>query len=394
MAGLNAPIQPYKRIAMFLDGTWNTINDNTNVWRLRALTAPVDTDGVRQLIYYDQGLGTEVGSKARGGMFGVGIDNKILQAYRWLIENFNNGDKIYIFGFSRGAYTARSLSGMISRCGILQPGGPLSIKQLYDRYKKALNVPSLESLKANPPSDPTLEEEWLIKYSRFTTIQFLGVYDTVGSLGFPSSYSRFKLQHGFLNTHLRAPNISAFHALAIDEHRKDFSPTLWTRTTPNDPSAPAPRPPRTLAETEQRWFAGAHGNIGGGYSDDILAQRPFAWMASKATGQGLVFKDDVKPFVTSRISPVIDSYTDFLSGWYRLIADPFYREIDAAPINKSDGIETTINETIDNSVFERWRNDRNYRPVNLAKWAAKHSIDPGIQQNSVLARTPSSVAPD
>src|SRR3954447_1354914 len=95
-----------KRIALFLDGTWNTTNDNTNVWRLRALAAPVGADRVRQSIYYNAGLGTQVGSKVRGGMFGVGIDDVLLETYQWLVENYNNGDDIFIFGFSRGSYTA------------------------------------------------------------------------------------------------------------------------------------------------------------------------------------------------------------------------------------------------------------------------------------------------
>ena len=145
MTGKLAGDQPRKRIALFLDRTWNTTNDNTNVWRLRALIAPVGADQVRQSIYYNA-LGTQVGSKVRGGMFGVGIDEILLETYQWLVENYNDGGDIFIFGFSRGSYTARSLSGFVSRCGVLKPGGPLSIKQLYDRYRMGLTVPSIERL--------------------------------------------------------------------------------------------------------------------------------------------------------------------------------------------------------------------------------------------------------
>jgi uncharacterized protein (DUF2235 family) len=116
-----------KRIAIFLDGTWNTVNDNTNVWRLRALCAPRGSDGVDQAIYYNSGVGTRVGEKVRGGMFGFGLNENIIDAYQWLIERYNEGDELFIFGFSRGAYTARSLSGLISKCGLLEAGAPLSV---------------------------------------------------------------------------------------------------------------------------------------------------------------------------------------------------------------------------------------------------------------------------
>jgi hypothetical protein len=211
MTGELASDQARKRIAIFLDGTWNTTNDNTNVWRLRALTAPVGADQVRQSIYYNAGLGTQVGSKVRGGMFGVGIDDILLETYQWLVENYNDGDDIFIFGFSRGSYTARSLSGFVSRCGVLKPGGPLSIRQLYDRYRMGLKVASIERLLNHPPKTPTLEEEWLVLFSRFVNIKFLGVFDTVGSLGIPIGFSRFKTSHSFLNTGLRTSNIAQQH---------------------------------------------------------------------------------------------------------------------------------------------------------------------------------------
>src|SRR6478752_6427847 len=120
-----------KRLAIFLDGTWNTLNNNTNVWRLKSLCAETD----KQRVYYSQGVGTRRGETARGGVTGYGIDNEIIDAYTWLIQNFDAGDEIFIFGFSRGAYTARSLSGLISKCGVLKLGAPLSIEQLYDRYR-------------------------------------------------------------------------------------------------------------------------------------------------------------------------------------------------------------------------------------------------------------------
>jgi uncharacterized protein (DUF2235 family) len=318
-------------------------------------------------------------------MFGVGIDDILLETYQWLVENYNDGDDIFIFGFSRGSYTARSLSGFVSRCGVLKPGGPLSIRQLYDRYRLGLTVPSIERLINHPPKDPTLEESWLVRYSRFVNIKFLGVFDTVGSLGVPVGISRFKKSHSFLNTSLRTPNIAAAHALAIDEHRPDFAPTLWTRSVPKDPNADQPRAPRSLSEAEQRWFVGAHANVGGGYSNDLLSQRPFAWMMKRAAAQGLSFRSDVDQFSPTIRSPVIDSYGSFLGGVYRYLQREHQRPIGAGPIDSPVATESLINETIDGSVFERWQSDDTYRPKNLAMWAQGKKADLAKVSGSIRA---------
>jgi hypothetical protein len=153
-----------KRLAIFLDGTWNTLNNNTNVWRLKSLTA----ETADQRVYYSQGVGTSRGEVARGGITGWGIDDEIIEAYTWLIQNFDDGDEIFIFGFSRGAYTARSLSGLICKCGVLKLGAPLSIEQLYARYR-IYDAPTIRTLLAKPlPQDVSIEEQWLTKFSRPT----------------------------------------------------------------------------------------------------------------------------------------------------------------------------------------------------------------------------------
>ena len=109
-----SPASPKKRLALYLDGTWNQVSDNTNVWRFRALFSPASADGCEQRAFYSTGLGTKFGEKISGGMFGAGIDTAITSGYEWLMENYAAGDEIFIFGFSRGAYTARSLSGFVS----------------------------------------------------------------------------------------------------------------------------------------------------------------------------------------------------------------------------------------------------------------------------------------
>src|SRR6202035_1716897 len=147
-----------KRLAIFLDGTWNQVNSNTNVWRMRALCAPKDAAGTQQLIYYEVGVNGFL-----GGVFGQGLDENIRLAYEWLVENYNDGDEIFIFGFSRGAFTARSLAGLVALEGVLKAGSPIGLTQLFTRYQKG-NEESIWTLKdketSGDTSNLTDEEKW------------------------------------------------------------------------------------------------------------------------------------------------------------------------------------------------------------------------------------------
>lgn len=371
-----------KRLAIFLDGTWNTLNNNTNVWRLRSLTA--ETAGQR--IYYSQGVGTRRGESARGGVTGWGIDDEIIQAYTWLIQNFDDGDEILIFGFSRGAYTARSLSGLICKCGVLRLGAPLSIEQLYARYR-IYDAPTIRSLLGKPlPDGVSLEERWLTTYSQPTKVKFIGVWDTVGSLGLPVWSMAAKVgKYRFLDTHLRLDNEHAFHALALDEHRKNFEPTFWTRTDRVGHEGAAAR---QIDKVEQRWFVGAHANVGGGYASDPLAQRPLKWLMDKAAGLGLVFRDQISIDESQIAPPVTDSYRDFAWGLYRFVSRQFYRPVGLPPDKGTQATTSRINETVDGSVFDRWRADGLYSPENLASWANAKGIDPAAVAGAVRADDP------
>jgi uncharacterized protein (DUF2235 family) len=105
-----------RKLAVFLDGTWDRAIGNTNVWRLKSLCR----NDQNQLIFYSKGVGTSIGEKIRGGIFGYGIDDQLTRAYQLLVENYHDGDELFLFGFSRGAFAARSLSGLVSRCGVLK----------------------------------------------------------------------------------------------------------------------------------------------------------------------------------------------------------------------------------------------------------------------------------
>lgn len=384
--------QHQKRLVIFLDGTWNTVESNTNVWRMRALCASTGADGKPQLVYYGIGV-----NGFMGGVFGQGLDQNIRNAYEWLVENYNPGDEIFIFGFSRGAYTARSLAGLVAVDGVLKAGSPIGVKELFDRYKaNDRSIWKLQEAQASGTPGPfSAQESLVLKYSQPVNIKLIGVWDTVGSVGWKGGNLRgiSRASFGYLKTGLFIHIQNAYQALAIDEHRLDFAPTLWDVRRPRDKNAVIAQP-RALASVEQRWFIGAHANVGGGYPSDFLAQAPLRWMMKKAETQGLTFRSEVDldgDAVTARIA---DSYDDFAGGWYARVSHPLYRVIGQPPLQSADGTHTNVNESIDVSVFERWRADSTYRPHNLVDWARIKHVDPARLFTSVRADDPSVAVPD
>jgi uncharacterized protein (DUF2235 family) len=379
-----------KRIAVFLDGTWNNVDSNTNVWRLRSLVAEHDSSGKEQRVYYHAGVGTNRWEKVRGGIIGHGLEGEVLLAYRWLVENYDNQDDIFIFGFSRGAYTARSLAGLIATCGLLQPGAPLSVNQVYDRYRAC--EPPIWKLEYQRWQGQTLapKDARLLDYSHRVPIKMIGVCDTVGALGIPfgnvPGLSRSSFQ--FLNTNLSVIYENAFHALAIDEHRKAFQPTLWTRFKPAVPD-PEPHGSAHAQKVEQRWFVGAHANVGGGYVDDDLPQIPLEWLKAKSEALGLAFRFPITLRGGEQQGPVTDSFAAFAYGLYRFVRlnRRYYRTVGADEHPVSKGTSKPINETIDASVFERWRSDASYRPPSLKEWSHRRGVDPGSFSTSADAAT-------
>jgi uncharacterized protein (DUF2235 family) len=378
-----------KRLAIFLDGTFNAVDDNTNVWRLKSVCAPKGKDDADQFVYYAKGV-----NGFWGGVFGKGLNDVITGAYEWLIDQYAPGDEVFIFGFSRGAYAARSLAGLVTKCGLLKSGGAMGVKQLYARYQES-EADTIWKLLEDGGSGANIEERWLLKYSQPVNIKLVAVWDTVGSLGVPFgkipgvSRSSFR----WLHTGLRLPIENAFHAMAIDEHRRDFGPTLWTVRKPKDLKAVMPQP-RALESVEQRWFVGAHANVGGGYESDLLAQIPLRWMMKKASSHGLAFKNDIDLDESALKADINDSYGEFMYGAYSKLSRRYYRPMGEAPREADDGTHSNVNETVDASVFDRYRADLNYRPPNLIDWAKRHQIDPASLNSSVKAGEPKSAIPD
>jgi uncharacterized protein (DUF2235 family) len=387
---------PGKRLAVFFDGTWNEPENNTNVWRLSLMLADKGKDGVPQRKFYDEGVGTHWFDRYTGGAFGYGLSQNVRLGYRWLMEHYDPGDEIFVFGFSRGAFTARSLAGVIARCGLLKPDAPMSYQQLYERYQqgdKVRPVYELRYLEQHGATDFKFEERALLDHTYYQRnfIKMVGVWDTVGSLGVPfgniPGVSRRTLS--FHNTHLSKIVQNSYQALALDEQREPYQAVLWTNFVPDkhDPGDAAQVDNRMV---EQRWFAGAHCNVGGGYRNDLLPQRPLAWMQGKARDCGLAFRSTVVVTDEDLEMEPCDSYAEFLGGLWRMfkcfpVCRRYERWVMSEPVRKEKpgkgtkridaGWVETVNERIDLSIFLRGQRYPHYRPANLLGWAKRKGLD-------------------
>jgi uncharacterized protein (DUF2235 family) len=345
----------YKRIIVCSDGTWNRpgIKDGdkdveTNVQIIYKCIAKSDHDGVRQVKAYDSGVGSSTYSwkdKIFGGIAGDGIDKKIKDLYTFILMNYEKGDQIYLFGFSRGAYTVRSLAGFIRNCGILTKHNLPLIDRAYELYRDR-NEFTL------PDSDLMLSFKNDYCVEEMTRIRLLGVWDTVGSLGIPLPWYRFynRERYKFHDVKLSNTIDYAYHALAIDE-REDYSdPTLWER------SDRFINGEQTTQVMEQRWFAGVHCNIGGGYADRKLSDLSLQWMMEKAQGAGLYFDQECEEYkaIGGSEDGLMRNSSTLL---YSLLWRPIFRDI----LNARDS-----DESIDDSVVKRYKNEHlKYRPHNL-----------------------------
>lgn len=262
-----------KRIVFCADGTWDAPLTNTNVYRLyKALEVSGE-----QITFYDDGVGADATGLARvlQGAFGQGLFQKIQDGYTKVAHVYEPDDQLFLVGFSRGAYTVRSLAGMIAACGL--PTGAFSsdcVAQAFAAYR-------------NPSQRATILGSLAACSLQPANIQMIGVWDTVGSLGIPAIFGGVdERQYGFLDTALHPSVKNAFQCLALDEKRPQFPATLW-----DEPASPGP----TL---EQIWFSGCHGDVGGGTAvggpmdaGTRLCDITMGWMISKAQKCGLTFID-------------------------------------------------------------------------------------------------------
>ena len=295
-----------KRIVFCADGTWQAATNNTNVYRLyKALTV---TSG--QITFYDDGVGAEAQGLNRilEGALGQGLLQKIMDGYTKIAHVYEPGDEIFLFGFSRGAYTARSLAGMIANCGL--PTGAFTddcVTQAFAAYR-----------------DPANRATILGKLGSCglgnATIRMVGVWDTVGSLGIPALFGGVDQTYRFLDTSLHPDVKNAYQCLAIDEHRAQFPATLWTG---------APAAGQTI---EQVWFSGCHSDVGGGTpltggvdTATRLCDITMGWMMLKAQAVGLT----MDPTVAAQYGTLSSEFAlDAINEtWTPLDGPPHFRPI-------------------------------------------------------------------
>jgi uncharacterized protein (DUF2235 family) len=314
-----------KRIVICCDGTWNEpdqINNfrfsPTNVTKIARAIAPISSNGKEQIVFYLEGVGADQWGFDRlaAGGAGLGLDANIAKAYRHLARNYHDGDEVFLFGFSRGAYTSRSVVGLIRNSGLLKKSNLNKFSKAYRLYKND-DLPDTKKIK-----------RFRKKYSREIEIKFIGVWDTVGSLGIPVLEEGNRKHLEKINPYyLLSANINivriltkqhyefhdvelssivkfAYHALAIDEKRASFKQTLWKKR-------------KSGQKIEQVWFPGVHGDIGGGYSENGLSDIAFLWMKQKAEDCGLEF--DSK-YIKSEIHP---DYTEDIHISKKGIFDKF-----------------------------------------------------------------------
>ena len=373
-----------KKLAVCFDGTWNVPDERgvdhdelsdkeTNVVHLYRSIRGTDVAGIPggglagaapaaapTLKWYDRGVGTRWYDHLRGGAFGFGISRNIREGYKFLVDHYEPGDEIYAVGFSRGAYAARSLCGLLRNCGLIR-------RDLAPKGDCDDNPIVVDAYQLYRTRDGSADTDFALDFrARYThagvRVRALGVWDTVGALGVP--FKRVKLwsakHYEFHDTRLSGLIDHAFHAVALDEHRPDYAPTLWT-------GAPGPG-----QRVEQVWFAGAHGDVGGGYQRSALAQAALRWMQGRMAlgGAGLAIDPAQVPTVTAEAvigAPITDTFGSFGLGIYKLFRDRFLRPLGGAAA-----------EQVHATLRARVRQDPGYRPHNAGLEAvAATAVDDG-----------------
>ncbi|RSM39017.1 DUF2235 domain-containing protein [Amycolatopsis balhimycina DSM 5908] len=270
-----------KRLVICCDGTWNKLGqpNPTNVAKVKNAVAETDSAGIRQKAFHGDGVGTgpNLWDHLTGGAFGWGLSAKVQDAYGFIVDNYEPGDELFFFGFSRGAFTARSTVGFIRNCGVLRRENAGLVKEAYQLYRDR------DTSATGPDSPKATEFRRKYAHEDRTPIRFIGVWDTVGALGIPLSGGRLlnvlNRRWQFHDTRLSSIVQSAFQALAVDEHRPSFEPAVW-------------EPSQSGQEHEQVWFAGDHSDVGGGHPVSDLSDLALRWMTDRAHKCGLAFEPD------------------------------------------------------------------------------------------------------
>lgn len=281
-----------KKIVLCCDGTGNEIKENqSNVLKFYRVLK----ESKNQIAFYDPGIGTisnsgswaSLKNKAKG-VFGLatgyGLDANVLAAYRFLVRNYEKGDEVYLFGFSRGAHTVRVLAGFINLVGVLQ------------RHQEHLSSYALTAYKQSSSKDK-FEIAWRVQEVLDThrvTIRFMGCWDTVASVIVPRPDRFYLPSLEALPFTKENPCVQVFrHAAAVDERRRMFRLARWKEPQMFKSNPFVEDENAEEQDIKQVWFAGVHSDIGGGYSEQEsgAAKYPLGWMVDEAREHGLVFRE-------------------------------------------------------------------------------------------------------
>ncbi|MDP9344811.1 MAG: DUF2235 domain-containing protein, partial [Actinomycetota bacterium] len=299
--------------------------------------------------------GTSRSQRLTGGAFGLGLSRNVRDCYRFVIECYEPGDELFFFGFSRGAFTARSTVGLIRNAGVLRREHADRLDDAYRLYRSGGDARAPTGLEAELFRRSFAHPE--------VRIHFVGVWDTVGALGIPGLPARIaRGRWGFHDTKLSSYVDFAYQALAIDEQRRPFLPTLWQR-----------QEHATEQVLQQVWFAGAHSDVGGGYPDPSLSEIALLWIVERAHSCGLQFTAEAFTRVAQavgeprrrgrQVSPsALGPITDSRRGLYRLLK-AYHR-----PLLDPTGVACSA---VSSTAVRRADDDRaHYNPANLASYRA------------------------
>ncbi|MDH5547993.1 MAG: DUF2235 domain-containing protein [Gammaproteobacteria bacterium] len=339
-----------KRIVICADGTWN-IRDQidkktgkrrpTNVTKLARAIKPRSSQGVDQIVYYHDGIGTGgFTDRFTGGAFGHGIEENIRNLYRFIVYNYEQDDELYFFGFSRGAFTVRSLAGFMYKIGLIEKDDDYYVPEIYACYERN-----------DGPDSPQWKKAFRkVKGTRpCPLIRMIGVWDTVGALGAPGLlgqiFNKKKYQYHAVGLHSKIEN--AIHAIAVDEKRKPFVPDIWRR------------PADWSGQLVQAWFPGVHSNVGGSYDPDGLANESLHWIVEHAEVLGLEVDNNYIQYFRPCFNSVLN---DSMTTMYRVMG----------PITRKIGQYTDSCEVLHQTCIDRMHHSAShYSPENLGVYLEK-----------------------
>lgn len=283
--------QPGRMLMLFFDGTGNMLGNNRDTNVVKLFRAVDKTPGARQIAYYDPGVGSAndfpavdpVGARLRratqivGLALGRGVFDNIAEGYRFLAENYRDGDRICIFGFSRGAFTARAVGGMVNMYGLVYPPGLAILPSMVRSYFSHQGAANSAGVAREDFASDVLQH---FSLGRAPLIHFVGVWDTVESVGIDLFGRGLKISNNPTIAGKRFVHIR--HALALHETREKYAPRNYT--------APGfDREEARYRSFGERWFRGNHSDVGGSYAEAGLSNITLRWMMDEAAACGLRF---------------------------------------------------------------------------------------------------------